>query len=136
MSIDVQFIINSYLQLARLTENKAKRMEYMKIAENMLQDYSFENLQEAVESKDTMPLIDIIRSFAKDDKVINVSYDEICDMYGVDVFCGYQPKRMIDGVKPALWKENISLVTGKTVKYQGRTRNGFAIIKTTLPSEV
>ena len=51
------------------------------------------------------------------------------DTFGEDLFGSLQPKRAIDEIRDSLLKLDISVQTGKTVKYQGRTKNGFCIIK-------
>lgn len=72
-------------------------------------------------------LIEVIREHACKGKTVNVSYDEMKDLHGADIFGSGQPKRAIDSVIPMLKGEGITIHTGKTVKYNNRTRNGFSI---------
>ena len=72
-------------------------------------------------------MIEVIREISQKGKTVNVSYDEIKDLHGADIFGRGQPKRAIDGIAYALKDEGITIRTGKTVKYNNRTRNGFSV---------
>ncbi len=74
-------------------------------------------------------LIAAIREKAVKGKTVNVSYDEMKDIYGDDVFGSCQPKRVLDSIAFRLKKENINISTGKLVKYNNRARNGFSIFE-------
>ena len=74
-------------------------------------------------------LIDAVKDKAISGKTVNVSYDELRDEYGLDVFGSVQPKKALEGIANALHSDGITIQTGKTVKHSGRTRNGFSIYK-------
>ena len=80
--------------------------------------------------------LEVIREHACKGKTVNISYDEMKDIHGADIFGSGQPKRAIDSVLPMLKGEGITIRTGKTVKYNSRTRNGFSIYKYETISEV
>lgn len=73
-------------------------------------------------------LINVITEKAVGGKTVNVSYDGLRDEYGADIFGSSQPKKALDAVAHLL-PEGITIQTGKTVGYNGRTRNGFCIRK-------
>ena len=51
------------------------------------------------------------------------------DIYGDDIFGSGQPKRVLENIAYSLKCEDISIQTGKTVRYNNRTRNGFSLFK-------
>ena len=71
---------------------------------------------------------------AQPGKAVNLSYDQVKAEYGVDIFCGMQPKRVLDSLSKDLQLDGITIQTGKTVREDGRTKNGFCIVKQ-LPQE-
>lgn len=73
-------------------------------------------------------LIEAVVSRANPDKPVNVSYAEMRGLYGDYIFGGKQPKRALDGILADLHKRGVNIVTGKTVRYDGRTENGFSVI--------
>lgn len=79
-------------------------------------------------------LIDAIIEKAEPGKNINISYDEMKELYGEDIF-GYmqQPKRTLDSLAKQLSDEyGIIIKTGKRVLYKKASLNGFGLYK---PSE-
>ena len=72
-------------------------------------------------------LIEAIREHGIPGKTVNVSYDQLREDNGEDVFDGTQPKRALDAIKRNLKLCGITIQTGKTVRFEGRTRNGFSI---------
>ena len=83
--------------------------------------------QQNEQDETNFALIEVIREHACKGKTVNVSYDEMKDLHGADIFGSGQPKRAIDGIAYPLKREGITIQTGKTVKYNNRTRNGFSI---------
>ena len=124
-----QFCVNSYLRLANMSDDPVEKREYMLNAKKLLEEYAHTNnikIQKDIYSD----LIDIIRKRAnevKKGKTQNISYDEMRNLYGEDIFKGEQPKRVLDGISYSLKEEGIIIQTGKTVKYNGITRNGFGL---------
>lgn len=74
-------------------------------------------------------LIAALREKAVEGKVVNISYDEMKDTYGDDIFGSSQPKRVLDDIVYSMKKENIQICTGKLVKYNAKVRNGFSLFK-------
>lgn len=75
-------------------------------------------------------LIEAIREKAKSGETVNISYDEMKDEYGEDIFGDRQPKKSLDSIIAELRdKYDIKLTTGKPVFYKNRSRNGFGIYK-------
>ena len=70
-------------------------------------------------------LIDAITEKAIPGKTVNISYDEMRLEYGEDIFGSGQPKKALAIVTADLQEYGITIQTGKTVKYDGKTRNGF-----------
>ena len=66
---------------------------------------------------------------AQPGKAVNISYDKLKAEHGADIFCGMQPKRILDTLSSDLKLDGITIQTGKTVREDGRTRNGFCLIK-------
>ena len=87
-----------------------------------------EALQMAAQQERTNHLlIEAIREHGIPGKTVNVSYDQLREDNGEDVFDGTQPKRALDAIKGNLKLCGITIQTGKTVRFEGRTRNGFSI---------
>jgi hypothetical protein len=74
-------------------------------------------------------LIDAITEKAIPGKTVNISYDEMRMEYGEDIFGSGQPKKALAIVTADLQEFGITIQTGKTVKLDGKTRNGFAIFQ-------
>ena len=74
-------------------------------------------------------LADAIRELAKEGETVNISYKEMEERYGSPIFGSGQPKKLLDRLTGPLSREGITLVTGKGVKYQGKSLNGFSITK-------
>lgn len=82
-------------------------------------------------------LIEVIKERAEIGKIINVSYDQLKDEHGTDIFGDIQPKKSLDSIAPQILnKYDIKLTTGKSVKYNGKTRNGFSIYKSKNANEI
>ena len=60
---------------------------------------------------------------------MNVSYKEMEERYGDAIFGSGQPKKMLDRLTGRLSLEGITLITGKSVKYQKKACNGFSVTK-------
>ena len=86
--------------------------------------------QQAEQEETNYALIAALREKAVKGKTVNISYDEMKDIYGDDIFGSGQPKRVLENVAYSLKREDISIQTGKTVRYNNRTRNGFSIFET------
>ena len=135
MGNPAQFFINSYLRLASISDDPFEKKEYMHIAKKMLEEYAdianieIENDFDVNGFKDETKerLIEAIKEHVVKGKVVNISYDEMRDLHGADIFGMRQPKKILDFILDLLEEQGISIATGKTVKYQGRTRNGFGI---------
>lgn len=135
MANPAQFFINSYLRLASISDDPLEKKEYMHIAKKMLEEYAdianieIENdfdgnvFKEGTKER----LIEAIKEHAINGKIVNISYDEMRDLHGADIFGMRQPKKILDSILDLLEEQEIRITTGKTVKYQGRTRNGFGI---------
>ena len=75
-------------------------------------------------------LIEVIREKAESGKTINISYDQIKEEHGEDIFGDIQPKKSLDSISAELLERyDIKLTTGKPVKYKGVRKNGFSIYK-------
>ena len=74
-------------------------------------------------------LIEAIREKAVAGKIVNISYEEMKHINGSDIFGIMQPKRALESIISSLNNYDISVRTGKTVKYNGKTHNGFSIYK-------
>ncbi|MEE1320263.1 MAG: AAA family ATPase [Acutalibacteraceae bacterium] len=74
-------------------------------------------------------LIEAIREKAVAGKIVNISYEEMKHINGSDIFGIMQPKRALESIISSLKNYDISVRTGKTVKYNGKTHNGFSIYK-------
>lgn len=89
-----------------------------------------EVLNQQAEQKETnFALIAALREKAVKGKAVNISYDEMKDIYGDDIFGSGQPKRALDNIAYTLKSEDIKISTGKLVKYNARARNGFSLFK-------
>lgn len=75
----------------------------------------------------TAALLDALREIALEGKLKNISYDEVKDLYGKFIFGSRQPIKVIETARGILSEEGYTITTRKTVKYQGKTRNGFSI---------
>ena len=54
-----------------------------------------------------------------------LTYEELKLQYGQSIFCGEQPKRILDTIEPALKARNILIKTGIQIRRNGKTYNGF-----------
>lgn len=82
------------------------------------------------EQETNRALIEVILEKAVAGKTVNISYDELKDKYGNEIFGEKQPKRALDSIALELvGKHNIKLSTGKKVKYKNKPCNGFGILK-------
>lgn len=66
---------------------------------------------------------------AQPGKAINISYDQVKADYGADIFNGQQAKRVLDTMTRDFALDGITIQTGKTVRENGRTKNGFSLLK-------
>jgi hypothetical protein len=66
---------------------------------------------------------------AQPGKAVNLSYDQVKAEYGAEIFSGMQPKRILDTLARDLRLDGITIQTGKTVREDGRTKNGFCLVK-------
>ena len=85
--------------------------------------------QLATQAETNSALIDAITEKAIPGKTVNISYDEMRLEYGEDIFGSGQPKKALAIVTADLKEIGITIQTGKTVKYDGKTRNGFGIFQ-------
>ena len=94
---------------------------------------AYEALQrQDVQANMNHALIAAIREYAGKavpGKSISISYDQMKEDHGMDIFGGLQPKRALDGIAYDLRLDGLVLHTGKTVKQNGRTRNGFSLMR-------
>ena len=74
-------------------------------------------------------LIAAVKEHAEPGKTVNVSYDQMKADHGTDIFDSMQPKRALDAVANELWSMGYVVQTGKTVRHDGRTKNGFSVFK-------
>ena len=72
-------------------------------------------------------LFDAILEKAVPGKHINISYDQMRDEYGQDIFETTQPKKELDYLSEKLRPDGIVITTGKTVRLAGKTKNGFDV---------
>ena len=86
--------------------------------------------QQATQAETNSALIAAIAEKAIPGKTVNVSYDEMKDTFGEDIFGTGQPKRVLGIIENDLLRCGITIQMGKTVKYEGKTKNGFGIFKT------
>ena len=85
--------------------------------------------QLATQAETNSALIEAITEKAIPGKTVNISYDEMRLEYGEDIFGSGQPKKALAIVTADLKEIGITIQTGKTVKYDGKTRNGFGIFQ-------
>lgn len=85
--------------------------------------------QLATQAETNSALVEAITEKAIPGKTVNISYDEMRLEYGEDIFGSGQPKKALAIVTADLKEIGITIQTGKTVKYDGKTRNGFAILQ-------
>ena len=69
-------------------------------------------------------------------QTVNVSYDQMKADHGTDIFDCMQPKRALDAVSSELRSLGYYVQTGKTVRHNGRTKNGFSVLKQERLSDV
>lgn len=82
-------------------------------------------------------LIDAVRERAIENKIVNISYDEMRELYGEDIFGSFQPKKALDNIAAELRnKYGISLQTGKKAFYNNNSRQGFGIKKVSTIDEI
>ena len=82
-------------------------------------------------------LIEAVRERAVSGETVNIAYDEMREEYGEDIFGERQPKKALDNISAEMRKKyDITIQTGKTVKHNGKTRNGFSIVKKLSVDEV
>ncbi len=72
-------------------------------------------------------LIAAVKEYAKPRQTVNISYDQMKADHGADIFDGMQSKRALDAIAADLSHDGIIIHTGKTVKHEGRTKNGFSV---------
>lgn len=85
--------------------------------------------QQSEQEETNFALIEAIREKSLPGKTVNISYDEMRDLYGTDIFGKWLPKRAIEGILSDLKGYGISVQTSKSVKYKGRSRNGFGVYR-------
>lgn len=83
--------------------------------------------QQSAQDEMNCALIQAIREVSIKSKTVNISYEEMKSLNGADIFGSGQPKRALESIVPSLKNYGISIQTGKTVKYNGKTHNGFSI---------
>ena len=90
----------------------------------------FTYLQEREEARNEEDaLADAIREISVEGKTINVSYKEMQDKYGELIFGRSQPIRALEKLAARIYVEGITIVTHKSVKYGGKSRNGFSVTR-------
>lgn len=77
-------------------------------------------------------LINAIKDIAKQamekpDKIRRISYDETKDLFGATIFGNMTPQKALEKISPILLDEGISIATSRKVKYNGDSRNGYAV---------
>lgn len=77
-------------------------------------------------------LINAIKNIAKQamekpDKTRRISYDETKDLFGATIFGNMTPQKALEKISPILLDEGISIATSRKVKYNGDSRNGYAV---------
>ena len=79
-------------------------------------------------------LEDAIRQKAEVGSTVNVSYQELKDEFGSDIFGPGQPQKALDQVRLELSIEGIHIENiGKKVKYNGRAMSGFILTREKMP---
>ena len=86
------------------------------------------NLKEKGEEEENA-LAEAIRDLAKEGETVNISYEEMRETYGELIFGTGQPKKLLDKLANTLYAEGIRIRTGKNVKRDGKTYNGFSVTK-------
>ena len=90
----------------------------------------FTYLQEREEARNEEDaLADAIREISVEGKTINVSYKEMQDKYGDLIFGRSQPIKALEKLAGKIYVEGITIVTHKSVKYDGKSRNGFSVTR-------
>lgn len=72
-------------------------------------------------------LIRALLNAANPFEVTRFTYDSFKEIYGSDIFGSMQPKRALDSVREAMAARGWALETGKRVKLNGETSNGFVL---------
>ena len=70
-----------------------------------------------------------IRKMLGEEDSRNISYQEMTDRFGPDIFSGGQPKRALDRIRGILTFDGVDIITGKGVRYNGKSVNGFCVYK-------
>lgn len=96
---------------------------------------------EALQRHDTQEitnraLIAAVCEYGETGKTVNVAYDQMRDDHGAEIFDCMQPKRALDAVSNELRSMGYVVQTGKTVRHDGRTKNGFSVFKQERLSDV
>lgn len=86
-----------------------------------------DNHREQAETK--LLLIRAIQERAVCGKTVNISYDELKELYGGDIFGSGQPKKALDSIAVNLAQYEITIRAGKQVKYKGKQCKGFEVYK-------
>ena len=90
----------------------------------------FAYLQEREEARNEEDaLADAIREISIEGKTINVSYKEMQEKYGELIFGRSQPIRALEKLAARIYVEGIIIVTHKSVKYRGKSLNGFSVTR-------
>ena len=74
-------------------------------------------------------LADAIREISEEDKTVNISYKEMQDKYGDLIFGRSQPIKALEKLAGKIYVEGIYIETHKSVKYEGKSRNGFSVTR-------
>ncbi|MBQ5523386.1 MAG: hypothetical protein IIT86_11365, partial [Oscillospiraceae bacterium] len=69
------------------------------------------------------------REISVEGKTINVSYKEMQEKYGEQIFGRSQPIRALEKLAARIYVEGIIIVTHKSVKYRGKSLNGFSVTR-------
>ena len=85
--------------------------------------------QREKDAEEENALADAIRELAQEGKTINISYEEMRETYGETIFGSGQPKKLLDRLAETIYVEGITLETGKNVRWNGKTYNGFSVTK-------
>ncbi len=86
--------------------------------------------KEGAQEKHNEALKAAIRGLVCDGKVVNVSYDEMRERFGEDIFGLMQPKKALEQIAFDLRIDGIEIsFKSAGVLYNGRARNGLAIMK-------
>ena len=78
---------------------------------------------------ETDTLAEALRGMVKEGETVNISYEEMRDTFGEDIFGSGQPKRILDRLANTIYVEGIRITTGKSVKYNGKAQNGFSVTR-------